>query len=179
MRGRVAPRRSDAEQRLGRGGGRRANNGSFELEFSANGGSSCPAPQNRPRSGCEDSSQPEGIFGEGRTVIACSGRSRRGGCASPASPRLMLWTGPSQLIRCRNREWHEGARERPCLVRAARAMTDSSVKLACKTGSPRCEHRGRGKAAASRCCHAVYSWLAPGERLGEGRPLRRALEAYR
>ena len=73
----------------------------------------------------------------------------------------------------------EGARERSCLVRAARALTDSSVTSACKTGSPRCEHRGRGKAAASRCCHAVYSWLAPGERQREGRPLRRASEVHR
>ena len=61
-------------------------------------------------------------------------------------------------------------REHPCLVRAARALTDSSVKSACKTGDPRCGHRGRGKAAASRCCHAVCSWVAPGERLREGRP---------
>ena len=89
-RSRVASRRSDAERWLGRGGGRRATNGSYELEFSANGGSSCPALLNRPRRGCEASSRPEGIFGEGRTVIACSGRSRRGGCASPALPWPML-----------------------------------------------------------------------------------------
>ena len=66
------------------------NNGSYELEFGANGGSCCPALLNRPRRGCEASSRPEGIFGEGRTVIACSGRSRRGGCASPALPWPML-----------------------------------------------------------------------------------------
>ena len=89
-RSRVAPRRSDAERWLGRGGGRRATNGSYELEFGANGGSCCPALLNRPRRGCEASSRPEGIFGEGRTVIACSGRSRRGGCASPALPWPML-----------------------------------------------------------------------------------------
>ena len=89
-RSRVASRRSDAERWLGRGGGRRATNGSYELEFGANGGSCCPALPNRPRRGCEASSRPEGIFGEGRTVIACSGRSRRGGCASPALPWPML-----------------------------------------------------------------------------------------
>jgi len=74
------------------------------------GGSSLPSALNRPRSGRSVSSQPEGS-GEGRTVIAWSGRFRRGGCVSPASPWLMLWTGPSQIIRCRNPEGHKkGAR---------------------------------------------------------------------